>query len=432
MISISKDANKNYIAKVVRLNGLRKHDNADRLQIASIDFQNVITGMNAKKGDLYIYFPVECAINSELLSHTNSFNDAELNKNKEEKGFFEKNCRVKAMKLRGEKSCGYMIPVISLKGLLTDPESVFKDHVDEYFDTVNDIIICKKYVLPVKEHNSNVKKGKKPRISRLVDGQVHLHVDTENLRKEAYKIKPQDDISITYKFHGSSFWVSNVLVNRKLSIFEKILKKLNVNIVDTEYDYIFGSRKVVKNQYETQNVEDFYDGDLWGDIKDVLKGSIPKGFTLYGEVVGYTASGKFIQQGYDYGCKEGEKKLKIYRITFTNVDGVVFDLSNKQIFEFCNARNLDYVYEFYNGKAKNLFPEIKIDGEWKYNFVKNLEKEYNDKDCMMCVNKVPEEGIVIRKEGMEYFEAYKLKSFRFLEFESKQLDGGVIDMESEQ
>ena len=49
----------------------------------------------------------------------------------------------------------------------------------------------------------------------------------------------------------------------------------------------------------------------------------------------------------------------------------------------------------------------------------------------MCNNKVPEEGIVVRKESLFSCDSYKLKSFRFLEFETKQLDKGESDIESE-
>jgi len=57
--------------------------------------------------------------------------------------------------------------------------------------------------------------------------------------------------------------------------------------------------------------------------------------------------------------------------------------------------------------------------------------EFNEKNCFMCKNSVPEEGIVIRKEGLFGYDAFKLKSFRFLEFESAELDKGQSDMESE-
>jgi hypothetical protein len=65
-----------------------------------------------------------------------------------------------------------------------------------------------------------------------------------------------------------------------------------------------------------------------------------------------------------------------------------------------------------------------------------LSDDINDlversKGMSLLNNKVPREGIVVRKEHQFEFEPYKLKSFRFLEFETKQLDAGEADMESE-
>jgi hypothetical protein len=77
-----------------------------------------------------------------------------------------------------------------------------------------------------------------------------------------------------------------------------------------------------------------------------------------------------------------------------------------------------------------MYPDIILSDNWNIEFIKRLEKDYNDKDCFMCSNNVPEEGIVIRKESAFSFEAYKLKSFRFMEYETAQLDKGVIDTES--
>jgi hypothetical protein len=93
-LQISKNANPNYLAKVVKLKGLQKHPGADRLQTVVIDFQTVITGMEAKEGDIYIYFPVECTINTSFLSITNSFRDKTFNDDSEKTGFFESNGRV--------------------------------------------------------------------------------------------------------------------------------------------------------------------------------------------------------------------------------------------------------------------------------------------------------------------------------------------------
>lgn len=51
-----------------------------------------------------------------------------------------------------------------------------------------------------------------------------------------------------------------------------------------------------------------------------------------------------------------------------------------------------------------------------------------DQDSQFCKNKIPEEGICVRKEGLN-IEVYKLKSFRFLEGETKSLDTGEVDTE---
>jgi len=427
MISISKEANKNYLAKIVELKNLKKHENADRLQVATVDFQNVITGLDAKDGDLYVFFSLESQINKEFLSYTNSFRHSELNVDKEKVGFFEDKGRVKAMKLRGEKSMGYIVPIQEVENWLG---CNLKEYVGQEFDTIGDILMVKKYIVKIKQEQGQGRKGKKPRISRLVEGQVRLHVETENLRKNAFKIKPEDNITITYKTHGTSWWASNLLVKKKLNIFLKLFRFIGLPIIDTEYDFIYGSRKVVKNEFETQDKKDYYGVDLWGEIKDELKEFIPKGYTLYGECLGFTKEGRAIQGQYDYGCKEGEKRIQIYRITFTNEDGLANDLSSRQIKEYCDRFGLEYVHIFYQGLAKDLYKDIKVEEHWSTEFILRLEKDYNDKDCFMCNNKLPEEGIVLRKESLFEFEVYKLKSFSFLEYETKQLDNGQEDMES--
>jgi len=226
---------------------------------------------------------------------------------------------------------------------------------------------------------------------------------------------------------------SNILVKRKLKLYEKALKTIGVKIKDIEYDYVYGSRKVVKNEFETSHKEHYYEYDLWGEIKEELKDKIPQGYTLYGECLGYTKSGGCIQKGYDYGCEQEQKKLMIYRITLTNEFGFVYNLSTLEIKEFCDRYGLEYVPLFYYGKVIDLLfrKDLLIgDEEWRGDFIKYLQREYTEKDCFICKNKVPEEGIVLRKESGFQFDTYKLKSFKFLEYETKLLDEGNVDIES--
>lgn len=433
MIQTSAGANPNYLAKIIKLKGLRKHSNADRLQCVDIDFQTVITGLDAKDGDVYVFFPLESKLDFDFLAHTNSFRDKTLNSDPKAAGFFEINCRVKAMRLRGEKSMGYIVPI---NVVLEWSDYKYPLDIEAYigleFDTINDKKLVEKYMIPVKE--SRTKEGKNHKLNRLVDGQVRLHVDTENLRKNVHKIQPQDIIAISYKTHGTSWWVGHLKVKKKLSLATKVLKKLGVTVVDTEFDWVYGSRKVVNNA----NLEDpkaknhVYDYDIWETIKDVVKEHVPKGYTLYGEALGYDKNGKYIQSPYDYGQDKGDMRLEIYRITITNDDGFCTELSHTEIGEFCAKTGLNQSTTFFQGKAYWVIADVPLDDpDWHGEFLRELEKKYNEKPCFMCKNHVPEEGIVLRKESLFQYEAYKLKSFSFLEAETAMLDAGVIDLETE-
>lgn len=74
-----------------------------------------------------------------------------------------------------------------------------------------------------------------------------------------------------------------------------------------------------------------------------------------------------------------------------------------------------------------------IEGDnWREEVLKTLEKNYNEKDCYMCTTKVPEEGIIVRVEKLEQYEAYKLKSKRFLLMESEEQEKEVSNIEDNQ
>lgn len=425
MLSISEGANKNYLAKIVRLTNLRKHSNADKLQVATIDFQDVIVGLDQKEGDVCVFFPVECQINVDFLKHINGFRDKTLNADQEKTGFFEKTGRVRAVKLRGERSMGFVVPIYNLESFLGKSLDF---EIGQEFNLINDTEFIRKFEVYKPEQRTRNGKIEK-RISRLVDGQFHFHIETENLRKNAFAISPFDQISITYKIHGTSAIFSNILTKRKLSFLEILLSHF-VAIKKDENDIVYSSRKVVKNEYETKKKSGFYSSDIWGQVKEDIKDLIPKGYTVYGEIAGFTKEGGYIQNQYDYGCEPGKHKFFVYRVTITNTDGQVFELSTRQMVEFCSRTGLTYVPLLFVGAAKDLYPDLERAAHWNEEFIKRLEIDYNNKDCFMCANQVPEEGIVLRKESAFSFEAYKLKSFRFMEFETEQLDKGVLDTES--
>ena len=438
MFKISEKANPNYLAQIVRLENLRQHPNADRLQLCAIQGNNIIVSLDAQEGDAYIYFPLECAINKEFLSWSNSFSDKTLNQDQEVAGFFSNKGRVRAVKLRGTPSEGYAIPADKLLEWLkekTGQAITFNEKwINQEFDTFDDILVCEKYVNQVqqrleKNQNKN-KKGKKPVESKLISGQFHFHIDTPQLKKLVSHISPSDYISITKKYHGTSAVVSSILCYRKLNWFEKILKRFGVKVQETEYDMVYSSRKVIKNGTRQNELQHYYSSDIWGTAAKYLQPTLEPGITLYLEIVGFVDSGQYIQPKYDYGCDPGKYDIYVYRITHTDSDGRIFEYSPAQVDEYCKRKGIKAVETFYYGKAGDLF-DVDVENHWHQNFLQKMCETYLEKDCSLCKNKVPDEGVVLRRDVPNAIDVYKLKSFKFLLGETALLDNeNFVDMES--
>ena len=432
MISITNKSN--YLARVITLPAPRKHSNADRLQCVNILSNNVITGLGAKEGDLYVYFPLECAINKDFLRFSNSFANPEDNADGKTKGFFGAQGRVKALKLRGERSEGYIVPVTEINRWLGTEAITYSDDGQD-FDTIEGKILCEKYInrqVLIDAEKAARKEGKRNkkavRTSKLVENQFRLHSDTEHLKRNIHKLNPNDTISVSNKRHGCNGVLAKVLCKKPLSFWDKIGHKLGFNIVNTHYDFIWASRRCIKNEYADTKSSHFYDSDIWQGIYERYKNSVKDGISLYYELCGYTPTGVMIQKNYDYGLNVGQNDAYIFAITYTSPDGNVFHFNAKQVTDYCDKMGLKRVELFYHGLAKDMFPEIVVNEHWHENFLKALSDKYLEKDDPICKNKVPFEGVIVTREG-DYPENFKLKSFNFLEYSSKEIDKGDIDID---
>jgi hypothetical protein len=315
---------------------------------------------------------------------------------------------------------------------------------DEFTDIEIDGIkysICEKYIVPItRSSNPSNKSSKTARFNRILDNQFHFHNDTSNLRKNMHKLNPDDIIGIHYKKHGTSAVFANIPTLRLLKWWEKILVKLGVNIDNKVYDIVYSSRTVIKNKYiNLKSNEGFYKEDIWGVVAKEIGHLIPKNWTIYGEILAFTPNGNSVQKGYDYGCKQGEHKFYVYKISVVNPDGKIIYLTDKQIEEYCEKVGLLYKDTFiYYGTIENLYKSLSKNnifsfGEnWKEDLLHMLENKYNEKDCYMCTNKVPEEGIILRIEHLEEYEAYKLKSKRFILRESEAQENLETNLEDNQ
>lgn len=429
----TKSTNPNYLARVFVLPELKPHPNADRLLICNYLGNSIITSNSARPKELYIYCPLEGALNKEFLSFTNSFSDPELNADKTKKSFFCSAGRIKAVKLRGSKSEGYIFPASELSVWL---KSIGIDHtftendVNKDFDSIGDVLFIEKYVnkQAILEARKEAKVGRKARESKIIDGQFYFHRDTSHLGREIHNISPNDLISWTEKYHGSSGISSKLLCKKDLKWYEKALKAVGINIVDKTYDYIWSSRRVVKSDQNSEDKNHYYDSDIWFLANEKVKNSLKDGISLYYEIVGYTPTGAEIQKDYDYSCEKGTLDVFIYRITYTSPSNDVFEFSWPQLKDYCDKFGLKYVKEHFYGYAKDLFPELDTNEHWHENFLIKLSEKYLEKQCSLCKNNVPNEGGVLRRE-FGNFNAFKHKSFLFKERASKELDNGRIDIE---
>ena len=431
-----KENSKNYACSVVEIKNLFPIEGADNVLRTVVNGNNVVVPKTTEVGSKMLYFCSGTKLSAEYCRVNNLYDKEENNLDTTKRGFVSfKSRRIKCLRLRGVISDGMLMPLSSLLPFL-EQSSINSFKVGDEFTDINGNSLCEKYIVPIRNSGENNKKGKQSvKISRLVDSQFYLHGDTSNLRKNMDKINPNDIIGIHYKKHGTSFVVGNVQVKRFLSWFEKLVKRFGVKVEETMYDIVYSSRKIIKNGYlNPTSGEGFYGEDIWGVVAKEIGHLIPKNWTLYGEILGYTESGSAIQGKYDYGCKVGEHKVYIYKISVVNTDGNVIFLTDRQIEEYCEKVGLLYKDTFiYYGTIRNYMDMYFIEGDnWREEVLKTLEKNYNEKDCYMCTTKVPEEGIIVRVEKLEQYEAYKLKSKRFLLMESEEQEKEVSNIEDNQ
>ena len=104
-----------YQAFVVKVNQIRKHSNADRLQVATFFGNDVIVGLDIKEGDIGIYFPTDGRLSLDYAKENNLIRVKDEN-GKDIGGYLDADKRkIGTIKLRGEKSDGLFMPIKSLE-----------------------------------------------------------------------------------------------------------------------------------------------------------------------------------------------------------------------------------------------------------------------------------------------------------------------------
>ena len=441
---------------IVKVEKLRKHPNADRLQIATFFGNDTCVALDVEFGEVGIYFPSDLQLSLEYCD-ANHLCRKDAN-GMPDSGYLEREKRhIKAINLRGEKSDGIYMPLSSLSftGI-----NAFEFNIGDTITVVNGIEICKKYIPRGRKVNTeNCHWRKTKRKAAPIAPLFSEHADTEQLAYNLSAFKPEDEIEISLKMHGTSQRTAYlpVLKGYKRTLWDRITHKEGTPIY--EYDYVSGTRRTILNDYE---------GGFYGSNKfreqhhSQFIGKLMKGEEVFYEVVGFTDSGQSImgngnnekvgkefvkQYGketvFSYGCvpymdetpadyvdDNGELKLAeslpqsdiyVYRMTMTNKDGFTVEYTPDFMRYRCEQMGVKCVPVFWRGfvpenPASTTDPTISA-GEW----IQNKAEQYYDGPDPVGKTHV-REGVVVRIINRPTFKAYKHKNFEF-----KMLEGLIKD-----
>lgn len=389
-------------AIVARLTNVRKHPNADRLQLADVLGTQVIVGLDSKEGDLVLYFDSNLRLSAEYIRANNLSSCTDLNADPKAKGHFPKTGRVRAQKLRGEFSNGFVANVTSLLVLpqLTNIDvGMFVEGLE--FTHVKDVEICSKYVPILPTQNGFVGKHKRKKV-RFVIENFWQHWDTKQVMRNLFLFETPRTCYIEEKIHGTSGRTGYLKVKCNRPWWKFWIPR-------EEWKVVSGTRRVDSINGHISTVRKA--------VEDQIGPKLHKGEQVYYEIFGY-AGDKAIQPEFTYGCRPGEFKVLIYRVTITTEDGQCYDLDRLQV--YVRAHQLGY--------ACAAIKHISLmDAEQVVELCKRVatstESSTIDGGTML-------EGIVIWfQDSFGNWVALKHKTNAFLEKTSKQMDEGTQDAE---
>ena len=462
---------------VVKVEKLRPHNNADRLQIATFFGSDTTVDLSVKIGDIGVYFPVDLQLSEEYCEKNNLVRkkDAEGNNIG---GFLDPDKRnIKAIKLRGEKSDGLFMPLTSFsycwasesEGTDVDAEEVYKHlNVGDQVTILNGHEICKKYIPRTQNRRGGYSEGNKARKHKVPYAPLFAeHADTEQLAYNLGAFKVGDEVEITLKMHGTSQRTGYlpVLKGYKKTFWEKLTKKPGTPIY--EYDYVSGTRRVVMEDFEGGN--SFYGSNEFREQHhNAFVGKLNKGETVYYEVVGFTHTGapimstgnnekcgkEFVKQYgketvFSYGCtpeptttkmlygedhissfaipveapNDKQSDLYVYRMTMTNEDGFVVEYPPDFVRYRCEQMGVKTVPVFGKGTlSPDRFHFIEPDGtdhDYRITEDETLGDQIMKVAEEYCDGPDPigkthvREGVVVRVINRPKFMAVKHKNWFF-------------------
>ena len=446
-----------YCGYITRLKNVRKHSNADRLQLADCFGNTVIVGLEYTEGQLGVYFPVDGQLSVEFCTANDLVRRKDENGNPAG-GYLDPEKRnIKAMKLRGEKSDGLFMPLTALANFTTVSDLKEGDTIT----VLNGVEICKKYI-PKRKASGEWHGGSKGRKTKVDFCPTFAqHVDTEQLAYNLSAFKTGDVVELTLKMHGTSgrtgylpllkgykdsygCWIGNAIAKISACLRKQPDPAPRHDGEPIyEYGYVTGTRRVV--------LDNTHDGGYYDDnsfrlrMAEKFEGKLRKGETVYYEIVGFVndqtpimasvknskISDKAFTKQYgeetvfSYGCDpngEWEEKhycaapdclgfdatipprcqVYVYRMTMTNEDGDVIEYSPEQMRMRCDQMGVKYVPVF----EKFMIPEYEETAREIHSHFDDDEPVLRgDGEPVVCVTKtIINPGEYVLRKVEKYFD----------------------------
>ena len=167
-----------YCAYVTSIKNLRKHPNADRLQLGECFGNTVCVSMEYTDEQIGIYFPTDGQLSVEFAEANNLLrkkDDAGNNIG----GYMDPDKRnVTSIKLRGEKSDGLFLPLTCLESF----GDISTLRVGDTISNFNGHEICIKYIPRRNSKSGNTVVGNRTRKKKMPISPLFVeHADTEQL-----------------------------------------------------------------------------------------------------------------------------------------------------------------------------------------------------------------------------------------------------------
>ena len=459
-----------YKVYVTELKNVRPHPNADRLVLADCFGNTVCVNKESKEGDIGVYFPEGGQVSLEFAEANNLLrkkDDAGNNIG----GYMDERRKVTAIRLRGEKSDGLYLPLTCLESF----GDISTLSVGDSVEVFNGHEIATKYVVKTAvKYSSGGNHTRKIKVD--VSPLFAEHADTEQLAYNLSAFKPNDEIEITLKMHGTSQRTGYLPVFKgyKRTFWDKIFRREGTPIYD--WGYVSGTRRTVLEDYEGG----YYGSNAFREAHSKkFEGKLWKGETVYYEVVGFTDTGvpimgscgndklgkDFVKQYgketvFSYGChpdgcKEvetgssavmvGDKMVEkttyfeiveapqsdiyVYRMTMTNEDGNVIEYDPNFMRYRCEQMGVKVVpmYTRFILDEEEIAYDTRTPGE----IVRDVCEFYYDGIDPVGKTHI-KEGVVVRIINRPKFTAFKHKNYSFkvlsgIAVEKMEANGGEVN-----